>query len=101
MELLFSTVFGSSAPYLFGEFYLLNLSLAFIGFDDYTEKAVEAFENYLNSILWINNAEKLSTGHYNVELSVMQQLFVIGSSVWSLVLPKHQQLFANVGWNRF
>ena len=50
-----------------------------IGFDDYYEQAVEAFENYLNTILWVNNAEKLSTGHYNVELSVPETSEIVGA----------------------
>ena len=63
-------------------FQAIKCSLAYVepneGYDDYTDQAIELFETYLDQSVLVNNPEKISNGHYKVELSLPETYEIIG-----------------------
>ena len=63
-------------------FQAIKCSLAYVepneGSDDYTDQAIELFQIYLDQSVLVNNPEKISNGHYKVELSLPKTYEIIG-----------------------
>ena len=74
-------------------FQAIKCSLAYVepneGSDDYTDQAIELFQTYLDQSVLVNNPEKISNGHYKVELSLPETYEIIGVTLAQSLLFKY------------